>query len=241
MLIKTRGIVFRAMKYSETSMITDIYTEEKGMRSYLISGVRSKKAKIKASLLQVMSLVDMVAYDRHEKGLNRVKEMRSAYVYQHLPFEVPKSAVGLFIAEVARKAIREPEEQQELFRFLFDTFKFLDETTGAIANIHLWFMLRLSSFLGFVPGGDWTERTPIFDLQEGVFVAEPPPHVHFLQEKESLLLNELLDLQLTNCHSLALNKSQRKTLLTHLIDYYRLHIENFPEIHAHVVLQEVLG
>ena len=119
MQIKTRGIVLRSMKYSETSIIADIYTEERGMRSYIISGVRSKKAKIKASQLQIMSLVDMVAYDRQEKGLNRVRELRAAYVFQSLPFDVRKSAVGLFMAELARKTVREPEENKRLFNFLF--------------------------------------------------------------------------------------------------------------------------
>jgi DNA repair protein RecO (recombination protein O) len=229
------------MKYSETSIITDIYTEQKGMRSYLISGVRSKRAKIKASLLQVMSLVEMVAYDKSEKGLNRVKELKSAYVYQSLPFEVPKSAVGLFMAEMARKAIREPEEHGDLFHFLFHAFRFLDQTHQPVANIHLWFVLKLSAFLGFIPGGDWSQETPFFDLQEGIFVADAPPHVHFLEPAQSLLLHQLLDLELETCHTLSMNKQARKSLLLHLIDYYRLHIENFPDIHAHIVLQEVLS
>ncbi|MCO6477704.1 MAG: DNA repair protein RecO [Phaeodactylibacter sp.] len=240
MLIKTRGIVLRSMKYSETSIIADIYTEERGMRSYIISGVRSRKAKIKASLLQVMSLVDMVAYDRHEKGLNRVRELRPAHVFQSLPFDVRKSAVGLFMAEVARKTIREPEENRRLFDFLFHTFRFLDETAGPIANLHLFFLLELSSFLGFVPAEEWSEKTPVFDLQEGVFVAEPPPHAYYLGKDESRLLHQLLDKSMEACHELSMQWQQRRSLLLHLIDYYRLHIENLPEIHAHVVLQEVL-
>jgi DNA repair protein RecO (recombination protein O) len=185
MLIKTRGIVFRSIKYSETSIIADIYTEEKGMRSYLINGVRSKRAKIKASLLQVMSIVDMVAYDKNEKGLNRIKEMRSAYTYQHLPFDIRRSAVGLFIAEIARKTIREPEENERLFNFLFQSFHFLDTTENAIANVHLWFLLRLSAFLGFMPGGQWTEKTPFFDLEEGIFETSPTSHVYFLKKRKA--------------------------------------------------------
>lgn len=240
MLIKTRGIVLRSMKYSETSIIADIYTEERGMRSYIISGVRSKKAKVSPGLLQVMSLVDMVAYDRQEKGLNRIRELRAAHVYTSLPFDVRKSAVGLFMAEIARKTIREPEENKRLFGFLFQSFRFLDETTAPIANIHLYFLLELSSFLGFVPAEEWSEATPVFDLREGVFVAAPPPHVHHLGEAESRLLHQLLDKKLETCHELSMQRPQRKSLLLRLIDYYRLHIENFPEIHAHEVLQEVL-
>ena len=51
MLIKTAGIIFQTKKYSESSLIADIYTEEKGLRSYIISGVRSKKGKGKCGAL----------------------------------------------------------------------------------------------------------------------------------------------------------------------------------------------
>ena len=240
MLIQTKGIVLRSVKYSETSVITDIYTEERGLRTYIISGVRSRKARVSASLLQVMSLVEMVAYDRQEKGMNRVKELRPAHVYRSLPFDVRKSAVGLFMAELARKTIREPEENKRLFHFLFRSFRFLDETAAPIANIHLHFLLELSSFLGFIPGGEWSEETPVFDLQEGIFVAAPPPHAYHLGEPESQLLHQLLDKRLENCHELGMQRQHRKSLLLHLIDFYRLHIENLPEIYAHLVLQEVL-
>ena len=77
MVIKTRGIVLRTVKYSETSVIVDIFTEHFGLRSYIISGVRTSKSKVAAGLLQVMSLVEIVAYEKAEK-LNRLTEIRAA-------------------------------------------------------------------------------------------------------------------------------------------------------------------
>ncbi|MBK9016857.1 MAG: recombination protein O N-terminal domain-containing protein [Saprospiraceae bacterium] len=59
MLIKTRGIVFKAKKYSETSVIVDVFTEEKGLRSYIVSGVRSKRPTVSAGLLQPMTPVEL--------------------------------------------------------------------------------------------------------------------------------------------------------------------------------------
>ncbi|MEL6276480.1 MAG: recombination protein O N-terminal domain-containing protein, partial [Bacteroidota bacterium] len=55
MLITTRAIIFRATKYQESSLILDAYTELKGLRKYIISGVRKAKARTPASLLQVMN------------------------------------------------------------------------------------------------------------------------------------------------------------------------------------------
>ncbi len=241
MLTKTRGIVFKTLKYGETSLIVDIYTEAHGLRKYIVNGVRSKKAKVQASLLQVMSLVDLVAYNREDRDLNRIKEIRASWVYQSIPFDVRKGAVGLFMAEIARKTLRESEENADLFKFLFDSFQYLDATPHSVGNLHLHFLLELSVFLGFIPSGHYDQETPFFDLQEGVFVTHAPLHIHFLQERQSQLLDRLLNCQLQECHQITITSEERRILLRQILEYYQLHLENLPEIKAHLVLQEVLG
>ncbi len=239
MLIKTRGIVFHAKKYSESSLIVDIYTEEKGLRSYIISGVRQKKAKVSASLLQIMSLVEIVAYHRDDRDLTRIKEIKSAHIYQSLPFDVRRSAVGQFMIEIVRKTLRETEENPPLFQFLFKSFQFLDQTEHSFANVHLYFMLELSAFLGFLPGGEYQDETPFFDLKEGYFTSTPSP-IHFLKADLGHKMSELLNASLETCQYVNMNRQMRADLLRNLLTYYQLHIENFPTIYAHVVLSEVL-
>ena len=241
MLIETRGIVFRTLKYSESSLIVDIYTEAKGLQSYIVNGVRSQRSKHNASIYQVMTLVDMVAGVREDKGLSRIKEIKSACVYRAIPFDVRKSAVGLFMAEVARKTIREAEAHPELFDFLYHSFLFLDQTQQPIANLHLHFLVELSAFLGFMPGGDLTLETPVFDLQEGVFSDNSPAAAYCLDLELSKAFYALLNSNYTECHLLRLPAGQRRQLLSKLLDYYRLHLEHLPEIHSHQILQEVLS
>ena len=117
MIHQTRGIVFKTIKYSETSVISKIYTEKFGLQSYLINGVRSEKSKIKAGLLQTMSILDMQVYYRENKNLNRVKEITAAYVFQSLPFDALKRSAGLFVMDVLNKCIREQESNEDLFQF----------------------------------------------------------------------------------------------------------------------------
>ena len=241
MLIKTRGIIFRTKKYSETSVIADIYTEAKGLRSYLVSGVRTKKAKVNASLMQVLSLVDLVVYHRDDKDLTRIKEIKAAHVFTSIPFVIQKGAVGLFMAEIARKTIRESEQNIPLFNFLYDTILHLDAFEESIANAHLYFMVHLCSFLGFMPSGQIEEGTPYFDLEEGCFYENQPLHAKFLNEQLSALLSQLLQMPRNNIHTLKMDRQQRKELLSGLLDFYGIHIENFPTIHAHEVLEVVLA
>ncbi len=241
MIIKTRGIVLRARKYSETSVIADIFTETKGLRSYIVSGVRAQNPKIGAALLQIMTPLEMVAYHREDRDLTRLKEVKALHPFHSIPFDVRKGAVGMFMTEVARKTIQGHEENPALFRFLLDTFVFLDETTQSAANLHLHFMVSLSGHLGFLPGGTYSDTTPYFDMKDGLFSDVQPAHGHWLPPPYSKYLGLLLSLPMEKCHEMALNRDERKHLLGELLNYYRLHIENFPEIHAHQVLEEVLG
>lgn len=240
MLVKTRGIVFRTHKYGESSLIVELYTELKGLRKYIISGVRSAKAKTKANLLQPITLLDVVVYEREDRDLNRIKEVQPALVYQSIPFNVHKGTVGLFMLEVARKAIREREENRPLFQFLFDRFAKLDETTEPIANYHLAFLLELSSYLGFMPSGEYEEETPIFDLQEGAFVATPPAgHTFYLIDEVARAFGNLLNFSAPQAYNLPLERSLRQKLLDELVRYFQLHLDGMGEINAHQILREV--
>lgn len=241
MLLKTNGIIFRAIKYGETSLIVDVYTREKGLKKYIISGVRTRKSKTQAGLFQVMTQVDLVAYDRPDRDLHRIKEIRNAYIYQELPYQVPKSAIGMFMLEVARKTIREQEDHPELYDFLAGSFQFLDRTQDSISNLHLLFMVELSHYLGFTPTLEPEVGFRFFDMKEGIFCRETPPHAYFLDEDLSRILADLLHTPAAEVHHLRITKAQRSQLLEKLLDYYRLHIENFPTIHAHTILKTVLG
>lgn len=241
MLIKTRGIVFRSIKYSETSLICDVYTEELGLQSYIISGVRSKNAKVKASLLQVMSLLDIVAYNKNNTNLNRTKELKSALIYQSIPFDIVKSSVGIFMIELARNTIKEKETNKPLFEYLFNSFVLLDALEEGVANMHLFFAVNLCGFLGFLPSGQYSSRTPYFDLQEGSFVSLRPKHYHFISDKTAELLSILLTLNPTELHIVKAERATRFALAEKLITYYQLHLEDLPPLHSHEILKEVLS
>lgn len=240
MLLKTRGILLRAIKYSETSLILDIYTREKGLKKYIVSGVRKNKARMHANLFQVMSILDIVAYDRPDRDLNRLKEAQSAFLFQRIPFEVPRSAIGLFMIEVTRKAIHDAESNPELYDLLENFLSFLDQTLDSVANIHLLYLLQFSAYLGIMPELDYDTERPFFDLQEGHFTSTVPPHSNYLDETNALLLHQLLESDLQDSCHLKMTATQRKELLHRLLDYYRIHLDHFNTIHAHTILEEIL-
>lgn len=242
MLLKTRGIVFRTVKYGETSVIADIFTEEKGLHTFIGGSVRTARARIPYSLFQPMTAVDLVAYFRDDEGaLNRLKELRAAEVWSQIPFDIRRGAVALFMAEICRKSIHEAEENRELFGFLIDTLRWLDTTPHPIANLHLHFLLALSGHLGFQPqAGDEESGEMFFDLKEGTFQSVPPYHTVYTDPEQTARMLAILRCPLEHCHEVPMDRAQRKELLHTLLQFYQLQLPGFSQINTPEILEMVM-
>jgi len=244
-LHKTKGIVLRAVKYGETSLIVTIFTELFGLQSYIVSGVRTstKKGTGKANLFQPTAILDLVVYHNELKNLNRIKEFKWHYLYQHIFSDVPKNAVALFMIELLTKCLKQPEANPDLFEFCEDAFMHLDESSGGVmANFPLFFALHLPAFFGFRINDDYSDETPILDMQEGTFISERPDHLHFLEGKQAEITSELLKMmQPEELEQIKLNHDFRRQLLFAYEIYYALHIPDFGTMKTLPVLREVIS
>jgi len=195
-MIKTDGIVFRTMKYRETSLIIDVFTKELGLRSYMVNGVRSAKAKSSANVLQAMNQLDLTVYDKQGPGkLNRIKEFRFSRYYDKLQQDVIRSMVGQFMIEVARNCIKDEEANYPVYEFVIEWFNFLDETPNKIANLIPLFLVQLANQVGFGFSFMEEEVHDYFDLMEGQFQVKPPEHKYYIE-------GEVCDVLFAFVHSL---------------------------------------
>lgn len=222
MLHKTRGIVFRLTKYGETSVIVNIFTEQFGLQSYIVNGVRSKSAKGKIALYQPLTLLDLVVYHKEHGNIMRIKEVQCAYPYRSLTSDVKKSTQAMFLNEMLNKSVREQSHAQELFEFLYEALVSLDKQETGYENSHLIFLLKLSRFLGFEP-------QLIEEILQG----------RLTDEKEEGLLTELLKADFDN--ALKMSAANRRNLLDLILRFYATHIDNLGEIKSVQVLREVLN
>ncbi len=236
MLHKTQGIVLKTTKYSETSVISRVFTEKFGLQTYIIHGVRTSKSKGKYALYQHGNILDMVVYHKAGGNMFHISEVRMETVYNHIPFDTVKGTLLLFCIELLLKAIQEEEANPGLFQFLHHAFVYLDETAVSVANFHIVFMLQLSKHLGIYPNLSAGAR---FNLNEGVFTDIQNPQHIFLQPTAAAALRTLLPMNFENAAAQVLTAPVRKELLYGLLDYYRLHIAYFGEMHSPSILEEV--
>jgi DNA repair protein RecO (recombination protein O) len=228
MLQKTKGIVINYIKLRETSIVVNIYTEEFGIRSYIENGIRSAKSKNKIALFQPLTILDMVVFEKENKGLKRISEIKCNHPYQSLPYDISKSSIALFLAEILKKTLKEEESNLSLFNFLEYSFRYLDEIGSDIHNFHLIFLVKLSSFLGFSP--ETSEQV----LNEFQLVNLRPFNTELMNQFNELIASDYQT-------PLKINRAQRAALLDIILSFYKIHIDGFGEIRSHAVLKEVLG
>jgi DNA repair protein RecO (recombination protein O) len=245
MVHKTKGIVLRTVKYGETSLIVTAFTELFGLQSYIVNGVRTsaKQSTGKAAHFQPTAILDMVVYHNPFVNLQRIKEFKWAHLYQHLFSSVRKNSVALFMIELLGKCLKEPEAAAELFYFVEDAFLHLDEASEKVtANYPLFFALHLAQFFGFRINDEFSAEQSYLDLQEGLFVAVQPEHLHFLEGPLAEAASQILKvMQPEELEDIPLTGDIRRRILNTLEDYYRLHIPDFTPLKTLPILREVLS
>lgn len=242
MLHKTKGIVLRTVKYGETSVIVSIFTELFGIQSYLVNGVRSPKARsAKAHLLQPANILDLVVYHREQKNLQRISDIRLAYIYRGLHFDVVKNSIALYTVELLYKSLCAPEAHPELFSFICDHLQWMDQQDKGLSNFPLYISLKISELLGFRFYGKYQLQTPYLDLKEGAFVKDPPATTLYLEGQNAKLTSDLLHLSVADeLAHIKIGHSERDHLLSAYLDYLGFHLPDFHNLKSPDILKEVL-
>jgi DNA repair protein RecO (recombination protein O) len=237
MLHNLKGIVLRSTKYTDNSLIVNIYTREFGLQSYLVRGVHSRTSKVKSNYFRGLMLLDFIATKTESSRLERINEITGAFSFAS-KFDPAKSAIAFFLNEVLSKTIREEESNPGLFNFLVNVLELLSLKESNCANFHLTFLLKYTQYLGFYPTANYTAENKYFDLSEGRFIRMEPKHLHFLNEKQSCFFHYLMNTKFEICEQVKMTNPERKLMLSSLLDYYRLHNALVTEMTSQLVLEQ---
>lgn len=238
MIHPTKGIVLNFVRYAETSIVVNIYTELFGKQSYLVNAVRKSRNKGKSMLMQPLSMLDMQVYHSPKKNLQRIKEFKTSSPLISIPFVQMKRSMAFFLTEVMNKSLSEEVQDNNLYNFVESAIYEFDKSED-VHFFHLSFLAQLSHHLGFFPDLTDEEQLNYFDLQNGHLTQTEPLHTHFIKRD---LLGEWIKLfqsskkTLTEFRCLSI---YRDDLIDSLIDYYRLHLHDFGKIKSLDVLRSM--
>ncbi|HLW32754.1 MAG TPA: DNA repair protein RecO [Aequorivita sp.] len=237
MLVNTQAIVLSAIKYSEADLIVCCYTEKDGIKSYLLRNIlKAKRAKLKPSLFQPLTQLELVASHKNKGSLEFIREAKVSVPYKTLHTDIVKSGMVLFLAEIFKTCIREEEQNPELYHFIQNSLLWLDENES-IANFHIFFLLQLSNYLGFYPNASQIDL-PYFNVLEGKFQAVKTDQYcvegHTLEN-----FKNFFNIDLESLDSIKLSKTSRAAVLELVLTYYALHVQGFRKPNSLSVLNQL--
>ncbi|RXP64433.1 DNA repair protein RecO [Lutibacter sp. HS1-25] len=238
MIESTKAIVLSSIKYGDTSLITTCYTENYGIKSYLLRGVlKSKKSNIKAAYFQPLMQLQLTANHNNKGTLNSLKEVSVSHFYNAIYTDIKKQTIALFLAEMVYNSIKEEEQNSDLFKYLETSFLWLDTHTNC-SNFHLLFLLNLTKYLGFYPELN-VVKAPYFDLLEGSFSINNKPNA--VSGENLSQFKKLLGINFDVLDQVDFNAANRQAVLTILVQYYELHLGSFKKPKSLNVLKAVFS
>ena len=220
---KARGIVLHTVKYGESSLVAYLFTDVGGRQTYMIQGVRSSRGRgNKAALFQPMFLLEFEGVEQPHAEMHRMKEVRNL---------VPLSSV-------LYRLIREVEANEPLFDFICSAVQQLDRMEQGVANFHLWFLVRLSAYLGFYPGNEYRDGG-WFDIRSGLFCDAMPQHRTCMGPASARLLGGLMEREAAELDSLRLGRGERLEFMEAMLIFFGYHFDAIHSVQSLRILREV--
>jgi DNA repair protein RecO (recombination protein O) len=236
---KTRGIVLNHVKYSDSVSIAHIYTENSGRVSVMVRHSKSRKSVSKKSILQPLFLLEMQISKKQNREIQYANEINNSPVFHDIPFNVSKSTIAFFIAEVLSKVLKEEEPNPAMFSYLHNCIQLLDQMEHGVGNFHLVFLYELSRYLGFYPIDNYSEQNHYFNLQKGRFTEFIDVPEISLDEKLSKNLFIIKEKGFKYIAAIELSRNHKLNLLEALLKFYQYHLPEMGKVRSLEVLKEI--
>lgn len=241
MLLFSRGIVLSTLRYSDSSFIVRVYTEQSGQKAFLVRVGKGRGAMSKMALLQPLSLVKLSYSNDDRPGLRTPRLLERAEMLSSIPFDTVKSSIAIFMAEIVGRSMLEETPDAPLFSFLYECILLLDTEERPCSNFHLKFLLEFTRYMGCHPSPTRSDNLPWFDLRDGDFCATEPIHPDYISATIKEAFVALLALPMFHHCDVTMTNADRRILLQALVNYYRFHMDGMRDIRSHHVLEEVMS
>ena len=153
MIVKTRAVVLREIKYRDQSKICLLMTREYGQVSVILKGGRSSKSRI-GVLFSPGNIIDTVLYRKSTRDIQLASDASLVISPLSSSPDLERFSVLYRVLDLARHSSGTEEKNLQLFTLLCTTIEQLCNANDSFQPILAWFLLRLVGVLGFAPSID---------------------------------------------------------------------------------------
>jgi DNA repair protein RecO (recombination protein O) len=242
MLFQCKAIVLRTLKFNETSLIVNLYTQNFGKQVYMLKGVRkpNKSGISKGNIFVPGHQLNIVAQHQSNKQFQILKEYTPDFYNTHFIFDIKRQTVALFIIEVLDKCVTEPEANEDLYFFIEHLLLQIQEANdNTLSYLPIYFIIHLSRLLGFQIQNTNTEMDTFLNLSEGIFEPVRLNNLAFADAAVSQLIKILNNAAIPDLQHLQHGAIIKKDALQNAIQFLKIHLPQLGTLKTPDVIQSI--
>ncbi len=233
-------IALRTIKYSDSRSILSAWSAERGYVSFAMPAGKGREANRRRALTMPLAAFEGVCDIRGDRDVIFIRDLKPMQVGMAMISDPTKLAMGLFLAEVFEKILRNSVHDEALSLLIFDTVDALNSAgPRGVANFALWTLYRLTVPLGIEPDmTDWQPQA-LFDLEAARWRLSMPSSGAAVTGDEAKAVKLLSRLSRDNIERVRLTRANRRALLDGILRYYDLHYCKLTPLHSLDVVTEL--
>jgi len=150
--VKSSAIVLKSIKWRDTSKIVTLFTRDVGKISVIAKGARQSKSNYQG-ILESINLLEVVIYLSANRKLQLLGQTTLENTFQKIREDYEKTGYAFVLLELTDIFFKEGSTDAIYFDFLIVLLSEIGKITDP--RIVFWyFLLKLSSYLGFKPEFD---------------------------------------------------------------------------------------
>jgi len=193
MFVTTKGIVLHKTKFSDTSLIVKIFTEQFGTQSFIVKNAFSKKTKINHTFFTSLALLELTFDDHALHKLAFLKDVNYLVHYKVIPFDPLRNSILFFYNELFYKLLFSSLVDERIFQIIQNGLLTLDHPDPFKPDQHLHLLSQVIHTLGIAPENDYSPSRPYFCLEENQFGDLFLENKLFLSAPASAYFSEILE------------------------------------------------
>jgi DNA repair protein RecO (recombination protein O) len=231
--LKSSAIVLKSINWRDTSKIVTLFTREEGKISVIAKGARQSKSKYQG-ILESINLLEIVVYMSATRNLQILGEISLEDSFRKIRDDYDKTGYAFALLELTDIFFKEGSTDTIFFDFLRALLSEIEKITDP--RIVFWyFLLKLSSYLGFKPAFNicstcnrsLVAEEVVFSIREGAAMCEDcgysPDSGWKLSIKTRKSLSDLQNTHHKGLSSVEIDLDDRFAFTDFLLTYLRFH------------------
>jgi recombinational DNA repair protein (RecF pathway) len=147
-LVKTKAYVLRTIKFSDSSRIITLYTEELGKLTVMQKGARKKWQD---GSLGTFGCIEAMIYCKEGREIQLMSKAVYIETYRNIEKDLERLGAAFVSMELLNKCSFTHSANREVFEIIDNFFRRLDQTNGIPEYTLLKFLIEFSSYHGIIP------------------------------------------------------------------------------------------